>query len=274
MRLTCPNCGAQYEVPDEVIPKGGRDVQCSNCDKTWFQNAAGETPAEPAPPKPEEPRQEAPPPEPPAAEPEKAEQGAEAAPEPEKAEPEAEAEPEKVEPEAEPAAAAEPSRPEPASPRSVDPAVANILREEAAHEAELRAREADKLEVQQDLGLEAHAGKKPGADAPPAAKTVPEESRRAALPDIEEINSTLRGDAASDKGEQAEQQGRKSSGFLRGFALVVILGVVLMMVYSNAQQIGEAVPQADPVLDSYVSMVDQARLWLEAQADAVMNPAE
>ena len=37
MRLTCPNCGAQYEVPDEVIPETGRDVQCSNCGDTWFQ---------------------------------------------------------------------------------------------------------------------------------------------------------------------------------------------------------------------------------------------
>lgn len=37
MRLTCPNCGAQYEVPDDIIPTGGRDVQCSNCGNTWFQ---------------------------------------------------------------------------------------------------------------------------------------------------------------------------------------------------------------------------------------------
>ena len=37
MRLVCPNCGAQYEVPDDVIPQGGRDVQCSNCGHTWFQ---------------------------------------------------------------------------------------------------------------------------------------------------------------------------------------------------------------------------------------------
>ncbi|SLN29270.1 hypothetical protein ROA7450_01252 [Roseovarius albus] len=37
MRLTCPNCGAQYEVPAEVIPEAGRDVQCSNCNDTWFQ---------------------------------------------------------------------------------------------------------------------------------------------------------------------------------------------------------------------------------------------
>jgi predicted Zn finger-like uncharacterized protein len=37
MRLICPNCGAQYEVPDDVIPQEGRDVQCSACSNTWFQ---------------------------------------------------------------------------------------------------------------------------------------------------------------------------------------------------------------------------------------------
>ncbi|MEL7204552.1 MAG: zinc-ribbon domain-containing protein, partial [Pseudomonadota bacterium] len=36
MKLTCPNCAAQYEVPDEVIPETGRDVQCSACGDTWF----------------------------------------------------------------------------------------------------------------------------------------------------------------------------------------------------------------------------------------------
>ena len=37
MRLTCPNCNAQYEVDEKVIPKGGRDVQCSACGHTWYQ---------------------------------------------------------------------------------------------------------------------------------------------------------------------------------------------------------------------------------------------
>lgn len=37
MRLICPNCEAQYEVPDGAIPEDGRDVQCSNCAHTWFQ---------------------------------------------------------------------------------------------------------------------------------------------------------------------------------------------------------------------------------------------
>ena len=44
MRLICPNCDAEYEVDDDVIPPGGRDVQCSNCGHTWFQPAAGEGP--------------------------------------------------------------------------------------------------------------------------------------------------------------------------------------------------------------------------------------
>ena len=39
MRLTCPNCDAQYEVDDRAIPDAGRDVQCSNCGHTWFQLA-------------------------------------------------------------------------------------------------------------------------------------------------------------------------------------------------------------------------------------------
>jgi len=38
MRLTCPNCTAQYEVPADAIPENGRDVQCSACDHTWFQS--------------------------------------------------------------------------------------------------------------------------------------------------------------------------------------------------------------------------------------------
>ena len=37
MRLVCPNCGARYEVPEENIPASGRDVQCSACYTTWFQ---------------------------------------------------------------------------------------------------------------------------------------------------------------------------------------------------------------------------------------------
>lgn len=37
MRLTCPQCGAQYEIPDDAIPPAGREVECSSCNHVWFQ---------------------------------------------------------------------------------------------------------------------------------------------------------------------------------------------------------------------------------------------
>ena len=39
MRLTCPNCGAEYEVPAGMIPPGGKHVQCSNCHTRWFMRS-------------------------------------------------------------------------------------------------------------------------------------------------------------------------------------------------------------------------------------------
>ena len=36
MLIKCPNCNAQYDVPNDIIPAAGRDVQCSSCSKTWF----------------------------------------------------------------------------------------------------------------------------------------------------------------------------------------------------------------------------------------------
>ncbi|MDJ0859915.1 MAG: zinc-ribbon domain-containing protein, partial [Dinoroseobacter sp.] len=37
MRLTCPNCQAQYDVADTAIPAQGREVQCSSCGHAWFE---------------------------------------------------------------------------------------------------------------------------------------------------------------------------------------------------------------------------------------------
>ena len=54
MRLTCPNCGAQYDVDDKQIPRNGREVQCSNCGHGWFESGADRpmlTPAIAEPPK-------------------------------------------------------------------------------------------------------------------------------------------------------------------------------------------------------------------------------
>lgn len=239
MRLTCPNCSAQYEVPDEVIPEEGRDVQCSNCDQTWFQ---AKHPTEPA-----------------STPDDKAE-----APEPDDAssevvEAQQDAEPEPVE---EVVSEDESEVDEPvASTGNVDPSVASILKEEAAREAELRAQEGSSLESQPDLGLDTPPEPKVRPKRPSASETAVDAGQKDALPDVEAINSSMR----SDEPEEAAQSPGKSGGFLRGFALMLIIGVILYLIYGNAQQISEVIPQTEPLLSSYVSLVDQARIWLEAQ---------
>ncbi len=336
MRLTCPNCRAQYEVPDEVIPEEGRDVQCSNCEKTWFQEkhpkaevetpepaeaAAQETAAaseavieEPAAEEPdpvsdepevvvgktipvaeevefsaavtepeeatepetvEEPEIEAEEieaeepatdiPETPPEEPEAEIQESKA----EDEEPEADETEAEEEPETEEAEADEPKPEEwPAAKRetNLDPAVAGILQEEAQREAELRAREAENLESQPDLGLDSQSEIQPEAVTPVATQAEPDSDQSDSLPDVESINSTLSRDDGPVAPEKEEPAKRQSSGFLRGFSLIVIIAVVLMLIYGNARQISEAVPQAEPVLGAYVSMVDQVRIWLESLA--------
>jgi predicted Zn finger-like uncharacterized protein len=37
MQITCPTCGARYEVADGLIAAGGRHVQCSACHARWFE---------------------------------------------------------------------------------------------------------------------------------------------------------------------------------------------------------------------------------------------
>lgn len=267
MRLTCPNCGAQYEVPDEVIPVEGRDVQCSNCGDTWFQpHSSAKEPEDDAIAISAEPELPEPEPEP--------------MPEPDP-EPEYEPEPEPdLEPEPEP-------QPEASGQRQLDASVSDILKEEAEREAELRARESGPLESQPDLGLEAAPAEEPERRAreakdrmarmrgeEPVAESTEAASRRGLLPDIEEINSTLR--SSSDTAPPAPaptQPGpakrKKSGGFMRGFVVILVFGAILALIYTNANSIAKSVPQSDPMLSAYVALVDQARLWLDAQVSGL-----
>lgn len=249
MRITCPNCGAQYEVPAEVIPQDGRDVQCSNCGVTWFQAHPERSLAE------AEPLAEADAPEPES---------------PEAALPEAE----EVAPESEPDHA--PVR------RELDPSIADILKEEAAHEARLR-RTPDPLESQPDLGLEAPDTAAAAALArdraarmrQPAAPTIsqpdPVPSRRDMLPDIEEINSTLRADHGRPTIRRPMERGEiptrmpARSGFARGFAMVMLIAILIVLLYANAPTLAGKVPAADGFLNGLVAVVDKARFWLDAQ---------
>ncbi|WP_164880998.1 zinc-ribbon domain-containing protein [Paenirhodobacter huangdaonensis] len=194
MRLICPNCGAQYEVDDAVIPEAGRDVQCSACGRLWFQKShsmleaeggelreplaapegwdipGADTPGNTALPEPAgaaEPAAALPETMPEAEDPDDAALAralagipAEAAPAEEAAEDAAAAtEPEPEGPEPEPAAVPAPApAPAAAAPpqrRTLDDSLLAILREEAEREARARRAEgATPLETQEEMNLE------------------------------------------------------------------------------------------------------------------------
>lgn len=260
MRLTCPNCGAQYEVPDDVIPEDGRDVQCSNCGTTWFQehiSRAGKAIRA------DDPIDDV---------------------DDDSAFDDDDADDEDMRPAAPPPP---PARPETAPARSVTPDAADILREEAEYEARMRREEAGGLETQPDLGLDDAAddverrarqarermARLKGPGKPVVERTVPEPpvpvpgSRRDRLPDIDEINSSLRARvepvARPTETDPAKVEPRRS-GFARGFSVSLILVVLAVLVYANAPLIARTLPQADPAITAYVVFVDGLRGQLEA----------
>lgn len=310
MRLTCPNCAAEYEVPEDVIPPEGRDVQCSNCGQTWFQAAAGETAA--AEPLADTLAEDAPAPAEAAAEPEQdaaagapqqapdeaAEDAAEPAPERGGIEEEAAdffADSRQDGPDSFAQDAAEdipqtPAEPQPQRARGLDPALTDILREEAEREASLRAAESQSLETQPDLGLEEATAPEDEAarrsrqardrmarirgEDPRRLAAAESGSRKELLPDIEEINSTLRSGGSAAPAPQAAAEAppvRRKNSFARGFSLSLIAALVMVLIYDNAALIAEKVPLADSALGSYVSWVDQMRLWLDAQAKTLIS---
>ena len=277
MRLTCPNCTAQYEVPADVIPASGRDVQCSNCSHTWFQQPFDDTVS-----------------------PSAAAMIDEFAVDDNDDAPDAatqsdaddfETELDKVlEDELAPddgsdaslGQASMPNRPK----RRLDSSVASVLREEA--EREKRARAADPVETQIDLGLDNAPQPAPSTtrtksgyrgsdlgdldDLYQEGGKNPEFHRRDLLPDIEEINSTLRNDhgqsgANRDANASAQRKNNSRSGFL--FALIVLAAAV--WVYLYADLISEHVPSVSDALNTYVAWVDTMHAMLNQWASAAMT---
>ncbi len=284
MRLICPNCDAEYQVDDAAIPDGGRDVQCSNCGHAWFQlpadveiareaeeqlfgddTAASDVPSEPVTP---------------TEQPDAAQQDTESA---------------HTDPidtphvaEIAPEVAEVPTR------QTLAESVLSVLREEAERETAVRRDEAPlpgedrgAIEMQTELGLEdasnaagisaaaRHIARLKGADndLPPMTEARVA-ARRDLLPDIEEINSTLR--ATSDRAQQADVEidalpdiKPRRRGFRSGFVLMMIVAVALAMAYIMAPRIVAQIPGSAPAMKAYVASVEGGRLWL----DRVMKSA-
>lgn len=292
MRLVCPNCAAQYNVDDRVIPPGGRDVQCSNCGQTWFQTGAERPRVRPAgtPPAAEPPA--AAPPEMPAATPAQAPAppaapaaAAVPAPAPEAPPPEPPAatralpvlEDDEDWEDDEPMDHLPPARgagigPAPRPPgaeagpvqgrRVLDEAVLAILREEAEREARARRAETQGVETQGELGLAPPApvpGRAKADAAPPHPAPAPAPAEP--LPDAQEINATLA--AREAESADAAPAGRRRGGFAAGFSLMLLLAALALALYLLAPQIGAAVPALADPLAAYAAAVDAARLWLD-----------
>lgn len=265
MRLICPNCDAEYEVDDAAIPRTGRDVQCSSCGHAWFQthpeiDAEHEAEAD---------LYELPEGTPVAA------------------------------PIVAPAARdAEDDAPGPVpdvvaatrKARTLDETVLAMLREEAEREAAARRAEAapkQAIETQTEMPLAQDqsgmaaavrriAKMRSGAEPEPVKTPAPAPAprlRRDMLPAIEEINSTLRAtsDRKSDKDSAIYETAADAkvrtgrSGFRRGFVMLVGLGVLIVVLYVFAPLIAAKVPALAGGAAAYVTAVDAARVWLDAE---------
>jgi predicted Zn finger-like uncharacterized protein len=172
-----------------------------------------------------------------------------------------------VEAAVEDAAAAEPeAEPEPEADSkaayAVDDSVLAILREEAERESNARRAEARPLEVQADLGIDSAA-------ATPAMAAAVEDkpsARRDLLPDVEEINSTLRPsetEAAGDDGSEGLVAAQRSGGFRSGFLWVMTVAMLGAGLYLAAPSLSRSVPALAGPLETYVGMINGLRLELD-----------
>lgn len=245
MRLICPNCGAQYDVPDGSIPPAGREVQCSGCSHAWFEIKAPDTDTAPAIPVPD-------------------------IPEPDTHEPATEAPP------APPSSTVPPRRP-------IDESVKAILREEAARDSNLPAAapepdaaapepepaEQTKTSPPETAASTTTAAPVPMIVPPPAAMPA---SSRSDMPSMDDINARLRARSQSPQTLDHEDIATiERRGFRRGFALMLLFIALLLTPYVFAAQIGAAVPQLQDGLTSYVAMIDQIRLRLNGALKPLLD---
>lgn len=176
--------------------------------------------------------------------------------------------------------------------RELDPDIAEVLRQEAEREAAARRSETNTpLETQTDLGLDERQDSRAGAArarmaqvsgraAAAAAATGAVRARPGApdrddrdggrdlLPDIEEINSSLRSGGARRSGdtpviEELEVENSRKQGFRLGFVLVVLLIGLLWAAYAYAPAIVERVPESGAIMQRYVDVVNVLRVELD-----------
>lgn len=237
MRLTCPNCNAQYEVDEKVIPQGGRDVQCSACGHTWFQYPM------------------------------------EVALQMRAAEAEEDEDDDLASPPSDGIGRVHPPRIDKSVLDVLREEAARELNERQKSRGELemqgelgltrptRSKAAPSRIYGEDdpTPSGAEAGAPSGAGAGKSPQPV---HRRDLLPDIEELTSTLEpahGAHARDAAaEQAATPG-EWRGFRNGMTLVLLVGMLILAIYVLAPLIAAYIPALDGVLTRFVSLIDGLR---------------
>jgi predicted Zn finger-like uncharacterized protein len=272
MRLTCPNCAAHYEVDAALIPDEGRDVQCSNCGKTWFELPASSTPVE------DEPSPVVTAPVADSIKDTPVDEGDASDWEEPAEDTQEEATTSDDDPEEEEA------RPAPIAPalkkRDVDPRALDILKEEADRELETRKKERASVEVQSEFDLTAQDdGEEPsralrarmarlrGESDPRPQRARSRQSEgggyappeRELLPDIDEINSSLRPPDTDADALEAEQK----AGFRRGFGMMIGLAATLIILYIAAPAISQALPGLTPTMVAYLDAANGFRDFVD-----------
>lgn len=262
MRITCPKCGAIYEIDADLVPASGRDVQCSACSHVWSESPPRAADAAEA-------------------------AGAEAA----GAETPPDTPDESDEAPRETAGGDGPARSRP------DEDTLRILREEAAREVAKRrggggdytAEAAPEPEpspredargvaplTRPDREEEPRAAPADRLSAPVRGTPAPagEGARRRSeqsgdlLPDVDEINSTLAGPARRAPDREGDGgTAPAAGGFLSGFVWVLAIAIVVAAAYVAAPWIAERLPALEGPLAGLVGAVNAARDWLGTRLD-------
>ena len=228
MRLICPSCDAQYDVPAGVIPQGGRDVQCSDCAHTWFQ------------PHPDDAEHEA-----------RRQQ---------KVLKRDSGQQEDDEQKAPLEGTAKSNR--------LDPQIAAIFAEEREWERQRRASAGtleSQPELGLDTPSQARPARpaseqRPAPEPSEAQKPLPDagEIHRSLRAEKDPRFAPAPGRLVAD-------QPRRRRGFARGFISMVLLSALALWAYIYAAQISQAMPASARFMQAYSSTITSTRLWLNNQ---------
>lgn len=271
MRLICPKCDAQYNVADDAIPKGGRDVQCSTCGHTWFQTELSRVLSRPVSrvlsrPIPTAVKSDA-------REPEMASSRDVAAYDV-------------------PHQHKDKSQPHEPKHRPVDANIARILQEEAGREHPVPASEkkpatppapkksetkspptADLEETRQRIAKMTGDGADDRAGGGSASLSAAANPR--AVPSMGEINAVLRSRAEHNDNTELTEAERyeaiRRQGFRRGFFFVAILFAVVITPYLLADEIIANLPESRETMTGYVAVIDELRAAMNTTISGIAD---